>query len=676
MRRCLLLVVALAATGFADQAQLAANVERLRAGEPGAVQQLARAGPEAAEVLFRLLGDPAAGGRALSALRRIAAQATDEQEKADLAQAFASYLSPDHALAQRRAAAELIGLVRSAAHVDELAALLDEPALFEAAARALARIPGEAARSALVNALARTRPANQTARLLGLLATRGEPTNLEVFQAAATVNNTVVQTAAANAIASLGEAGGSQTLLELVRKGSKQVRTAALRAAATLARALNQRGQRAEAARLLRGCWEESRGDEQRAVILPELARAEGERALGEVERALRAREPTLRHAAVVALKDISGRAADELIVASAPVAQDDIRLLLLAEIGRRRLASGEEVLLKAAGERDRTIALAALAALERVARPSSAAAVLAVAENARGIVRKRALSLALRLGDALLGGAKGQEALAVFAGVLPLAEDERLRRAAILGLGRTGRPETLKALEPILARDDDPQRPLALAACVAVGDAALRRGERADAAAAYRRALAAQPDLEPAIIALARLGIHPEMKTLDGTIATWWVVGPFPCNDLNNAPRKAWFPEEEIALAKSYEVEGRRLRWRLLHSDHERGWMLLRGKFRPSNRVLAYAYTTLTLAAPAHVVLAFGRDDGLTLWVNGQELYNEHGSSAIGSQEHTAEARLRAGENHILVKCSQGGGDWGFYLRVTTPDGKPLVSD
>ena len=80
MRRCLLLVVALAATGFADQAQLAANVERLRAGEPGAVQQLARAGPEAAEVLFRLLGDPAAGGRALSALRRIAAQATDEQE--------------------------------------------------------------------------------------------------------------------------------------------------------------------------------------------------------------------------------------------------------------------------------------------------------------------------------------------------------------------------------------------------------------------------------------------------------------------------------------------------------------------------------------------------------------------------------------------------------------------
>jgi len=680
LRHLLVFVLACWPIALAGEALLAEKREALRHGAPATLERLGREGDLAVEPLMRLVaeGEPAVAWGALSALRRVAAQASGEDERRRLAEAFLAHLDTERPAGERRAAAELLGVVGGPAHVGRLEPLLDQPPLFEAAARALARIPGEEARLALFNALARPRPAAQTAALLELLGARGEPASLEAFQAAATVENDLVRLAAARAIATLGEPAGAPTLLRLAKARSHRVRTAAFRAAAALARGLVRKGLRTKAAELLRQCYETSRNDAERAVLLPGLASAEGEDALEAVTRALDSREPAMRHAAVLALRNITGAAAEEALLEAARTAREDIRPLLVAEIGRRRVRAAEPLLLKAAGDRDETTALSALAALERVAGPSSAPGLLDLAESRRtpAAVRTSALRLAIRLADGLLRGGERAEAVVVFGRALRLAATQRNRRDALLGLARTGRQEVLSHLEPVLENGDAPLRPLALEACVAVGDAAWERGERSRAVAAYRRALAAQPDHAPAIAALARLGIHPEMAALKGCIPTWWVIGPFPCGDFRGAALKPWFPEEEIALGKTYQVEGRKLRWRLIHSDHEKGWVVLTGKLRPGNRVLAYAYTVLTLAEATDATLAFGRDDGLTVWVNGQELYNEHGPSALGSQEHSVRTRLLAGENHILVKCTQGGGDWGFYLRATTPDGKPLHTD
>ena len=680
MRVILAACLALASVGFAGEGVLAPLLDRLRAGEPGATAELAQAGPTAAEPLLDLVADrdPAVGWRALSALRRLVARTTDDGDRARLAGLFVARLAAERPLAERRAAAELLGRLGSAAHVDALAPLLENRELFDTAAQALAQIPGEEARTTLVNALARPRPAEQTALLIELLAARGEPANLEVFRAAATVENDVVRAAAAKALGSLGEPAAAKPLLALLRSKSLRVRLAALEAAIGLAQALDRKGEGQAASDLAWRAYEAARSDAERAVALPGLATVVGRGALREVERGMGSREAKFRHAAVVALSRIEGPAADELVVQGARSARDDIRPLLFAEVGRREIATAAPVLLEAARERDEGVALGALAALGQVAQPSLAGAVLNVAKGATGsaAVRAKAFRLALRLADALASGGRGDRAVEVFAQALKLARNQRERRSAVLGLARTARAEVLDVIEPILDNPDDPQRSIALRACVAVGDAAARRGERSRAVAAYRRALRAQADFVPAILALARLGIHPEMAALNGCLATWWVIGPFPCANLRDAPLKPWFPEEEIALGKTYEVQGRRLRWRPIHSDHEKGWIILKGKVRPSNRVLAYAYTTLTLPKPTDAILAFGRDDGLTLWVNGQVLYNEHGPSGIGSREETVQAHLVAGENRILVKCSQGGGDWGFYLRVTTPDGKALPTD
>ena len=73
---------------------------------------------------------------------------------------------------------------------------------------------------------------------------------------------------------------------------------------------------------------------------------------------------------------------------------------------------------------------------------------------------------------------------------------------------------------------------------------------------------------------------------------------------------------------------------------------------------------------------LLLGRDDGLTVWLNGQELYKAHGPFSIDRQEFAVDARLVKGINRILVKSTQGGGEWQFYLRVTDRKGAPLKQE
>ena len=43
---------------------------------------------------------------------------------------------------------------------------------------------------------------------------------------------------------------------------------------------------------------------------------------------------------------------------------------------------------------------------------------------------------------------------------------------------------------------------------------------------------------------------------------------------------------------------------------------------------------------------------------------------------EDAAPAKLRAGRNSLLAKISQGAGGWGFSLRVTTPDDRPVPAE
>ena len=76
-------------------------------------------------------------------------------------------------------------------------------------------------------------------------------------------------------------------------------------------------------------------------------------------------------------------------------------------------------------------------------------------------------------------------------------------------------------------------------------------------------------------------------------------------------------------------------------------------------DNVGAYALTTVVSDRDRDVVLRIGSDDGLAVYVNGEEVHRNFLDRAWALDQDTVTAKLRAGDNQILCKVTQGGAQW-----------------
>jgi len=95
----------------------------------------------------------------------------------------------------------------------------------------------------------------------------------------------------------------------------------------------------------------------------------------------------------------------------------------------------------------------------------------------------------------------------------------------------------------------------------------------------------------------------------------------------------------------------------------------------RTDNRV-AYALCTVRTEAERAVVLFTGSDDALRVWLNGSLVVEKLALRSAAPDQDSTPITLRAGENALLVEVSNGGGGWGFFVRLEDPDGRKLTLD
>jgi hypothetical protein len=95
----------------------------------------------------------------------------------------------------------------------------------------------------------------------------------------------------------------------------------------------------------------------------------------------------------------------------------------------------------------------------------------------------------------------------------------------------------------------------------------------------------------------------------------------------------------------------------------------------RTDNRT-AYAMTVVRSEAERKVILLTGSDDALRVWLNGNLVVEKLLLRPPAPDQDSTPITLRAGENQLLVEVSNGGGGWGFYVRLTDEQGKALVVD
>ena len=86
-----------------------------------------------------------------------------------------------------------------------------------------------------------------------------------------------------------------------------------------------------------------------------------------------------------------------------------------------------------------------------------------------------------------------------------------------------------------------------------------------------------------------------------------------------------------------------------------------------------AYAFTWLDAPEATDAVLALGSDDGVVVWLNGARVHTNLVPRAYAPKADLVPIRLEKGRNQLLLKITQGLGDWAFCVHLEDRSGRPL---
>lgn len=138
-----------------------------------------------------------------------------------------------------------------------------------------------------------------------------------------------------------------------------------------------------------------------------------------------------------------------------------------------------------------------------------------------------------------------------------------------------------------------------------------------------------------------------------------WHQLGPFQTGSFDEAYATDFGPEQgAIDLSRTHE--NGRLKW-TLRSEWKDGVVHeLQG-----DNAATYLHRTLRVPAAQDLTLSLGSDDALKVWLNGELLLARHVQRGVAPDQEQPVLKLRAGENHLLLKVVNGGGGYGFYFRA-----------
>ena len=80
-----------------------------------------------------------------------------------------------------------------------------------------------------------------------------------------------------------------------------------------------------------------------------------------------------------------------------------------------------------------------------------------------------------------------------------------------------------------------------------------------------------------------------------------------------------------------------------------------------------AYAVTEISVESDINTTLFFGRNDGATIWLNREMIYENFNQHAFVYNEFSIPVKLKKGKNLLVLLLSQSGGNWGFNFSLDT---------
>ncbi|MBM3473015.1 MAG: HEAT repeat domain-containing protein [Armatimonadetes bacterium] len=665
----LVLPACVLAQDVADLASKAASndaAERLAAFD--ALRGMGAAGVEG---LLKLLVPAEQGGDsgariALHGLAvRLSAPGEPAAPRAAFAKALGDYLKTEAATECKQFVVIQLHICGSAECVPGLVAMLSDADLAGDAVQALAVNPSPEAVTALRAALATTDGATRV-QVIQALGQRKDTKAVPQLMALAQTAPDEVMIACVSALGEIGDPAALKLLLPALDRGPEDDRAPVYEALLRLAEGLVTSNKASEARAVYVRVLAATKTPAVRQAAIIGLGKSGTPEDAGTFIVSLTDADAQVRRSAEDALVSLPGEQAGVAIAEATRAAKPETKVALLTVLSRRDEPAGKRAIEATTRDEDVNVRVRALELLDRLTDPAVRDTILEGAKAGNGV----AVAAYVRQADAVRDGGKPDEARPMYLTALECAKTDELKSLALYGLAGVPQADLLPLVEPLLNADGT--REAALRLYTAIASRLAAEGDQERGKQMLLRALELGPSrgLTGEIVGKLRgLGVDVDPAHAAGFISKWWVIGPFPGENIDaDLP-----PEKAIDLAAPIKVGDRELTWTQHQTIDPMGIVNYAALMQPNTNVTAYMYAEVTVEQAQDVLLKCGSDDGMKLWLNGQQVHRAPQPRSLRVDEDSVEAHLEAGANKVLVKVVQGGGGWEACIRLTDRNGTAL---
>ncbi|HOE10996.1 MAG TPA: HEAT repeat domain-containing protein [bacterium] len=625
-------------------------------------------------------GDATARLQAKQAAERIVYQSTRPGAREEQAAAEVFLLGAVKGAHKREVkdfAYRLISLVGGKESVAVLSERLDVPEEREMARWALERIPDPSATKAVADALRNAREPEWKAALVKTLGARKDPSVSSAVVRALSDENESVRLTAIAAAGRLGDSRSAKALWRIWERGSDAEKKAAADALLQWAETARERGNGRGPESVYHRLWNEVSCSLVKGAALSGLAHACGEKAMPELLEALGGSDPVLTGAARDQLALMPGETVTRILINSLNRSRGADRAALVSVLAGRTdsaITEATPVLItigrEAVQTRDERLVQAVSETLAQIPGEDTTQAVIRAMDGASAEMETVWVGIL---------GSRADEAALPAVTKAAASENKYLRMAALKALGSFGNGSSKDILQAALEQEDQDIRNAAAEAAIRVS-LDLEKNQQKEAAIRLCAA-AAQASTDstlrlPLVKRLTALGateVLSDMARRNGCIVHWWALGPV--GSRAELLQGDLIPvDKPIRVAVPVQVKDTQISWKKISVTDPLGMVDLQRTLGTNGEVGSYLYAEIQSDDERDVLFKIGSNDDVFCRLNGRLVHEYEGGRLWEPDQDEVSVHLVKGNNFILMKVLNAGGEWAGSLRITDRDGRPVI--
>lgn len=261
---------------------------------------------------------------------------------------------------------------------------------------------------------------------------------------------------------------------------------------------------------------------------------------------------------------------------------------------------------------------------------------------------------------------------LVLYKHILPETKTTKHITQLLEGLSDVALPEALEIAENYLTNHALNTEAAAATAMIKISRS-IGNEYRDNALAAINRAVVAVSPADESINQLANEA-RDYIQRYDDYITKWLYSGPYKKAGIDgSAVFDTVFPPEQFDNITNISAESRDI-WKPIPKSAITQMPIIDFiKYIPASDCCVYLKTSIISAQATKARLEVGSDDGIKVWLNGSVVHANNVMRGLTLGSDKFEVNLQAGKNLLIMKITQGNGDWRAACRIRSVDGLKL---